>query len=104
LQALRGREIKAPWVPEIIDTSCFDDWNHLEDKIRQVYFSLSREDKELFKDFQRNPDEFSRLRSCRKVSAVHGNAQDTVGRTLLFTKHMNVWIYYVSPALEEYVK
>jgi serine/threonine protein kinase len=54
LEALRRREIKAPWIPEIkdaFDTGCFDDWNHLEDKTKQVYLPLSEEDMELFKDF-----------------------------------------------------
>jgi serine/threonine protein kinase len=54
LQALRGREIKAPWVPEIkdaFDTSCFDDWNHLEDKTKLIYRPISGKDMELFKDF-----------------------------------------------------
>jgi serine/threonine protein kinase len=54
LQALRGREIKAPWVPEIkdaFDTSWFDDWNHLEDKTKLIYRPISEEDMELFKDF-----------------------------------------------------
>jgi protein kinase A len=54
LQALRDREIKAPWVPEIkdaFDTSCFDDWNHMEDKTKKTYLPLSKEETELFKAF-----------------------------------------------------
>jgi protein kinase A len=54
LEALRDREIKAPWVPEIkdaFDTSFFDDWDHLEDKTKQKYSPLTREEAELFKAF-----------------------------------------------------
>jgi hypothetical protein len=54
LQALRLREIEAPWVPaikDVLDTGCFDDWNHLEDKTQGEYLPLSREGLELFKDF-----------------------------------------------------
>jgi serine/threonine protein kinase len=54
LQALRRREIKAPWVPDIkdaLDTSCFDDWNHLEDRSQQECFPLTKKDMELFNDF-----------------------------------------------------
>jgi serine/threonine protein kinase len=46
LEALRDREIKAPWVPEIKD-----DWDHLEDKTKQKYSPLTREEAELFKAF-----------------------------------------------------
>jgi serine/threonine protein kinase/CRP-like cAMP-binding protein len=54
LQALRGREIEAPWVPAIkdtLDTSCFDDWNHVEDKTKQRYRPICEADMELFKAF-----------------------------------------------------
>jgi CRP-like cAMP-binding protein len=54
LQALRLREIEAPWVPGItdaLDTEWFDDWNHLEDKTKKVYPRLKEKDVELFKNF-----------------------------------------------------
>jgi hypothetical protein len=38
-------EIKAPWVSEIkdaFDTSCFDDWNHLEDKTSAEYLPFEK--------------------------------------------------------------
>jgi hypothetical protein len=54
LQALRSREIEAPWVPDVkdaLDTGCFDDWNHLEDKTQQTYMRLEKKAVELFKEF-----------------------------------------------------
>lgn len=54
LHAMRRREVPAPWVPEIkdpLDTSCFDDWSHLEDKTSTRYGSLSPKDAALFEGF-----------------------------------------------------
>ena len=51
---LRRKEYSAPWVPEIedpFDTSCFDDWDHLEDKTQEKQALLEDEDAELFKEF-----------------------------------------------------
>jgi len=51
---LRAKEVKAPWTPEVkdaLDGSCFDDWSHLDDKGKQRYPAISREENALFKAF-----------------------------------------------------
>jgi serine/threonine protein kinase len=52
--AMKHKELKAPWVPDIndpFDTSCFDDWDHLVDKTTEEQPPLNAKDMELFKDF-----------------------------------------------------
>jgi len=54
LQALRHRQIEAPWVPKIrdaFDTRFFDDWGHLADKTKQKCDALEPKDAALFLDF-----------------------------------------------------
>ena len=51
---LRFRAVDAPWVPQIkdpFDTSCFDDWSHLEDRTKVQYEPLEEKDAILFKEF-----------------------------------------------------
>ena len=51
LVALRQRKIPAPWIPVVgdaLDTCCFDNWEHLEDRTTQIYPSLTRAEAELF--------------------------------------------------------
>jgi protein kinase A len=54
LPALRRKALPAPWVPEIrdaLDTSHFDDWNHLDPIVQQKYPKLTAAEAALFKDF-----------------------------------------------------
>ena len=51
LAALRRRQIPAPWIPTIenaLDTSCFDDWDDLEDRTAQHYPRLTLKEEALF--------------------------------------------------------
>lgn len=52
---MRHRECKAPWIPLIedpFDTSCFDDWDHLEDRTEMTYDPIDPEDAALFEGFE----------------------------------------------------
>lgn len=54
LRALRHREASAPWVPIIedpLDTSNFDDWDHLEDRTTVKYAPISEKYAALFEGF-----------------------------------------------------
>lgn len=54
LAAMRRRDIVAPWVPVVkdaLDTSCFDDWDHLVDKADEKTWELSPKDEALFDKF-----------------------------------------------------
>jgi Protein kinase domain len=54
MDALRLKEIMAPWIPEIkdpLDTYCFDDWDDLQDRITQKYPMLTRAEAALFDSF-----------------------------------------------------
>ena len=54
LTALRNRQIKAPWVPELsdpYDVSYFNDWSSLEDKTCMPQRPVADKDEHLFKDF-----------------------------------------------------
>lgn len=54
LQLLRRRQLPAPWLPDVrdpLDTSCFDDWDHLEDKTKQSFQRISEQDEKLFEGF-----------------------------------------------------
>jgi serine/threonine protein kinase len=53
-QALRRKEIKPPQVPKIkdpLDASNFEDWSHLDDKMKTKYPKLTREQAMIFDDF-----------------------------------------------------
>lgn len=52
--ALREKEIKAPWTPNIkdaLDGSNFEDWSHLKDKDKDTYPALSAKEQAIFKTF-----------------------------------------------------
>ena len=52
--ALRHKEIRAPWKPSIkdpLDKSNFENWDHLEDKVKQVHPPLTPEQQAVFKDY-----------------------------------------------------
>ena len=52
--AMRRRQVKAPWVPVVqdhLDTSCFDDWDHLVDKMGEELPELEPKDAALFNAF-----------------------------------------------------
>lgn len=54
LRAMRIRELPAPWVPavkDLFDTSCFDDYSHLDDKTSIEYGPLDEKSAKLFKEF-----------------------------------------------------
>lgn len=54
LSALRKREVTAPWIPivkDLMDTSCFDDWDHLVDKMVEKSPDLTEGEERLFADF-----------------------------------------------------
>ena len=54
LSEIRQRSVKAPWVPDLkdpLDTSCFDDWDHLVDKMVEGSIALSEEEDAIFADF-----------------------------------------------------
>jgi serine/threonine protein kinase len=51
---LKRKELKAPWVPKIkdpLDTSNFENWDHLDDKAKAKDPPISAKDEEIFKDF-----------------------------------------------------
>jgi protein kinase A len=51
---LKRKELKAPWVPEIkdpLDTSNFENSDHLDDKAKAKDPPISAKDDEIFKDF-----------------------------------------------------
>ena len=52
--ALRHKEISAPWIPDIrdpLDRSNFDDWGHLEDKTLKKDPDLTDDEQKIFKEF-----------------------------------------------------
>lgn len=54
LAALRRKEIPAPWVPVVkdpLDMACFDDWNHLVDKMVEGCPAVCPSDEALFAEF-----------------------------------------------------
>ena len=54
LVAMRRRKAKAPWVPKVkdpLDTKCFDDWDHLIDKMADDVPELRPKHAALFKAF-----------------------------------------------------
>lgn len=56
LRAMQKRKVPAPWVPSIkdpFDTSCFDDWSHLQDKTKEDYEPISVKDAKIFEDFDK---------------------------------------------------
>jgi serine/threonine protein kinase len=51
---LKRKEIPAPWVPTIkdpLDTSNFENWDHLDDKAKANDPPISPKDEEIFKNF-----------------------------------------------------
>lgn len=52
---LGKRMLKAPWVPQLknlLDASCFESWDHLDDKERKGgYTPLSKKEQEIFVEF-----------------------------------------------------
>jgi hypothetical protein len=51
---MRARQAKVPWVPNVkdpLDTSCFDDWDDLVDKMTEDIPPLRPKDAALFKNF-----------------------------------------------------
>lgn len=54
LADMRVRKAKAPWVPPVqdpLDTTCFDDWEHLVDKMAEDLPDLEPKDAALFERF-----------------------------------------------------
>jgi hypothetical protein len=54
MEQLRQKKYPAPMVPEIkdpLDSSNFDNWEHLEDKTKKQFPPLNREEKKLFEKF-----------------------------------------------------
>jgi protein kinase A len=54
LSVMRARQAKAPWVPNVkdpLDTSCFDNWDDLVDKMTEDIPPLRPKDAALFKNF-----------------------------------------------------
>lgn len=54
IEALRAREITAPWVPDVedqFDLSFFNDWSNLQDKTTLPQTPISKKHASLFKDF-----------------------------------------------------
>ena len=54
LEALRRRELPAPWVPSVtnpLDTACFEDWSDLEDKTQERYPKLDEVHESRFASF-----------------------------------------------------
>ena len=54
LSAIRKRSVEAPWVPTIadpLDSSCFDDWDHLVDKMVEGSPTLLPSEDAQFADF-----------------------------------------------------
>jgi protein kinase A len=54
VEKLRNKEIKAPFVPAIkdpLDASNFDDWSHLEDKMKKKYPKLTAKQEQVFATF-----------------------------------------------------
>lgn len=52
LPDLRKRTVKAPWIPQAkdaLDAACFDEWDHLTDKVKKKYPRLTRIQEERFK-------------------------------------------------------
>ena len=51
---LRRKELPPPWIPDIkdpLDTSKFDNWDHLDDKCKKDYPKLSNAEQKLFENF-----------------------------------------------------
>jgi serine/threonine protein kinase len=51
---LRSETIKPPFIPNIrnpLDSSNFEDWSHLEDKLKKTYPKLTRDQAAFFDDF-----------------------------------------------------
>lgn len=54
MEQLRQKKYTAPTVPKIkdpLDSSNFDNWDHLEDKTKKKFPALNREEKKLFEKF-----------------------------------------------------
>ena len=54
LAAMRRKTVKAPWVPGVkdpLDTGCFDDWDHLVDKMAEDLPVLKPKEAALFEKF-----------------------------------------------------
>lgn len=54
LAAMRRKTVKAPWVPGLkdpLDTACFDDWDHLVDKMAEDLPVLKPKEAALFEKF-----------------------------------------------------
>jgi serine/threonine protein kinase len=54
MEQLRQKQYPAPTVPKIkdpLDSSNFDNWDHLEDKTKKKFPPLNREEKKLFEQF-----------------------------------------------------
>jgi tRNA A-37 threonylcarbamoyl transferase component Bud32 len=53
-EKLRSKEIAAPYVPEIkdpLDASNFEDWSHVDDKLRKTYPKLNKSHQAIFEKF-----------------------------------------------------
>ena len=52
---IRTQKLKAPWVPQCddpFDNRHFDDWSDIPDKTTQDYPAISKEEQEIFEDFE----------------------------------------------------
>ena len=55
LNNIRRRLVTAPWVPKLkgaFDTSCFEDWSHLQDITTQEFGEITENEKAMFRGFE----------------------------------------------------
>ena len=53
-EKLKRKEIPAPWIPQVkdpLDTSNFENWDHLDDKRKSKDPPIAKKDDDIFKDF-----------------------------------------------------
>jgi serine/threonine protein kinase len=54
LATLRRKQVAAPWIPQVkdaLDTSCFDNWDDLQDRVTQAHPRLTAKEAALFENF-----------------------------------------------------
>jgi protein kinase A len=52
---IRHRRVTAPWVPQLkdaFDTSCFEDWSHLQDITLQDFGEITDQERAMFRGFE----------------------------------------------------